>query len=748
MAEVIPLRSDHPLPTLASVLFRPDDIVDLRALHKDQVWVKDTSLRGGHNEPKPSIYHVKSSGIPKMLAGLTRDNEAGRNIYFGVNPRHGRSMRDVECFRAFFVDLDHVSVEDALAYLGEIRSAYALPAPSLVVSSGNGVHLYWRTMGIVDAAEWSTYQRRLIKAFAQFADKAIHDPQRVMRAPGFVNHKGGRTAAIVQITEREWLVDDFRELPDLATTRQNDHGNVTDTSSFDRASAYFSHREGIVKGNGQSNMCYKIAAACLCDFGLNESQTRTVVDTWNGKNRPPMDDTEVDHVITKASRGARGTPGTKNRDKPNPPPPTPPSPPAPDAPPPPSPIPPVSTGKIDLSLLADLLENVSLIVGTTTVYHAGLGIRMPYDALSAMHPEEAKSWRSDRGKRHIRAEQLVFAPSGVVADGEINTFQGFTCQPDPRDCPLIREHIRYLCDGRADIIEWVTCWMAHQVQFPGKKLATSIVMHGGQGTGKSMLWECFGKIFSPYSGKINQTQLESDFTQWAAQRVFLLCEEVLAVKQRSRLKNVVKELITGGTISINAKYSIPYDEPCRMNLVFLSNELMPLLLESDDRRFCVIRRDCPADNDYYLTLAQEMDDNGPGRMLTWLRSIDLGEFHSHSKPPHTEAKAELQQVGRHSYEAFVSAWTAEEIDGLPSCAARAGDLYCAYGAWCRMTGTYRCDMPTFGAYVRSVRTIQSWRSKTGVIYSPHGRAEAGLDLIKFEQATKEFISLADRIGPR
>ncbi|MDZ4241310.1 MAG: DUF5906 domain-containing protein, partial [Candidatus Omnitrophota bacterium] len=688
-------------------LFEPGDVIDLRAIHKDQAWVKDDSPRGGHWEPTPKIFHFHANRIDTALEMLTTLNAEGRAIYFGVNPRRGKSMTDVAAFRAICVDLDGPTIDGVkrplaeatiLQYLMDRCGEIEVPFPTIVIHSGNGGWAFWRVAGIEDAGVWTNTQKRLALAFEKYADPAIHDAPRVARLPGFTNWRGGYAAKIIFVERHDpYGPECFANLPPLpspvAPTSTGTSGNPADQSSLDRAMYYFAQRPGATEGQ-RNNEAYKIAAACLRDFSLSDADTAQVVLAWNARNTPPLDGPEILRVIRRASAGARGPEGAKNRDKPADPPrrsAQPSSDPFSEAAPPPdSRIP--GSGKMDLELLGDLLRDVHLVTGTTQVWHSSLGMRMPLEALSALHPEETKAWKLDRGKRLVRDEDLVFAPGGVVTEGQVNTFRGFRTRPDERDCPMLRDHLRYLCDGDPTMLDWVTCWLAHQVKFPGVKLASALVIHGGQGTGKSMYFECFGEIFAPYSTRINQTVMESDYTGWSENRCFVLAEEVLAVKQRSRLKNLIKQLVTGGRIVLNRKYGgVSYDVPCGMNLVFLSNELMPMLVESDDRRYCVIRRDGPKDEDYYVMLAQEIADNGPGRLLNYLLAYDLGEWHPHKAVPHSQARQELIAVSAPSYEEFLDAWTADEIEELPFLAAAGQDLYYAYSAWCRATGSHRYD---------------------------------------------------------
>jgi len=66
------------------------------------------------------------------------------NLFFGVCPRVGNKGRfdlawQIRVVRALWADIDHVTVEEACARITQA----GLPTPSIIVNSGNGVHLYW-----------------------------------------------------------------------------------------------------------------------------------------------------------------------------------------------------------------------------------------------------------------------------------------------------------------------------------------------------------------------------------------------------------------------------------------------------------------------------------------------------------------------------------------------------------------------------------------------------------------------------
>ena len=684
---------------MLNTLFNPEDVIEIRCLHKDQI------KKEGRYEPEPHIFWGSINEHKARYTELTRLNGIGYNIYFGANPRIGRSKNAIAGCRALFVDIDHMDAAEAETWLDVVMTEWSVPYPSVKICSGNGIHFYWRLKEQLSTADWSEHQRGLIGTFnltSKVADPVIFDPPRIMRVPGFVNHRGGAVASVLENRGDVYSVRDFRNCLENVPVKaapvsapdpnyQGDNSN-----SLERALRYHEKREGCSEG-GRNGEAYKIAACCQNDFALSAGDCYHVISVWNMKNRPPLPESEIREVISKAKQYSAGSPDySKDRPKPTPN----------HGPTPTQTIEPednntmdysdndyneqsgpnrTQTG-LDLEILSYMVENYVLVAGTCDIWDLEHGIRMPASALSLLFPREFKTWKSEPARKVILDENLVFEPSGIIKEGQINTFQGFRFEEDNRPMPMLLSHLEFLCNDDSAIMNWVMSWCALQVQQPGTKLATSLIFHGKQGTGKSMFWECFGRIFDPYFAVIDQNVLESDFNSWASRRMFVLAEEVLANQSKGKLKNVVKQMVTGGRIQINEKNVKAWWETCYMNLVFNSNNRLPMLLDEDDRRFMVIRCDRKQSEEYYTELAAEISDNGPARLCSMLKAWKLDGFNAHTKPLFTKAKSELIKIIRDSCKVFLDEWLAGDIDGLPATSAKKQDLYDAYVGYCKAAG--------------------------------------------------------------
>jgi putative DNA primase/helicase len=263
--------------------------------------------------------------------------------------------------------------------------------------------------------------------------------------------------------------------------------------------------------------------------------------------------------------------------------------------------------------------------------------------------------------------------------------------PVKGNCRLLLELLEYQCCGEEvvarELYEWVLKWLAYPLQHPGAKMQTAIIMHGPQGTGKGRFFETYAKIFGEYGLVLNQEALEDKFNaDWQERKLFILADEIVAKAEMYHIKNRLKNFVTGEWVRVNPKNVAAHRERNHMQIVFLSNEKQPLVLENDDRRYCVIWTPPALGQDFYDELSAEIE-NGGIAALHWhlLHEVELGDFKPWTKPPMTTAKRELIDISRDSVDRFLIDWQHGDTDA-PFCPCASADLYRLYLFWCRMNG--------------------------------------------------------------
>ena len=124
---------------------------------------------------------------PRYLAWLSHENRDGVNIYVAANPiRPGsrkRTKESVACVRHLYLDID----TDGDARLAKLQASKDVPPPTTILSTSLGKYqVLWQVAGF-DFEHQEETLKLLTIVFG--GDPACTDRNRVLRVPGFFNHK-------------------------------------------------------------------------------------------------------------------------------------------------------------------------------------------------------------------------------------------------------------------------------------------------------------------------------------------------------------------------------------------------------------------------------------------------------------------------------------------------------------------------------------------------------------------------------
>jgi hypothetical protein len=154
---------------------------------------------GQHSTPSRHILLHNETALRTALADLRQANEMGWGAFFGVATRRqnlGRWRRggqaDLLALPALFVDVD-APLNEAL-----LRVRAHDPPPSVLVSSGGGLHAYW----LLDepTPDWKQAKQALTHLQQQL-DGDHASLAQSLRLPGSLNTKPQRDHALCQLLE-------------------------------------------------------------------------------------------------------------------------------------------------------------------------------------------------------------------------------------------------------------------------------------------------------------------------------------------------------------------------------------------------------------------------------------------------------------------------------------------------------------------------------------------------------------------
>ena len=335
--------------------------------------------------------------------------------------------------------------------------------------------------------------------------------------------------------------------------------------------------------------------------------------------------------------------------------------------------------------------------------------------------ETWRTWMESPDKKIVRIRNVGFDPGGQDPETTCNLWGGWPIEPKKGKRELLLGLLEYLCQtegNHRDIYHWILKWLAYPLQHPGAKMKTAIVVHGPQRVGKNFFFESVMKIYGEYGQVIDQDALEDKYNDCFSRKLFLIADEVIARQELYHVKNKLKGMITGHRIRINPKNVKSYWETNHCNLVFLSNETQPLILERDDGRHVVLWTPPKLSIDFYKEVEQEVADGAIPALYDYLLNIDLAGFNEHTQPPMTEAKRDLMGLSMDSTERFGLEWTAGKIEHIPKIPAKSSSLYTLYREWTSRLGYSRsAPAPKFLAEItkRAGATVRQAHYQNGTV---------------------------------
>jgi putative DNA primase/helicase len=352
--------------------------------------------------------------------------------------------------------------------------------------------------------------------------------------------------------------------------------------------------------------------------------------------------------------------------------------------------------KVDWGKFSYMVQNFVLIYPSDTAWDKAKAKRVRISDMSHMFGNDyVRMWKASPDRLSIDEEQLVFDPTMTCGPECINLYTGLAIEPiecADADVQVMLELLRHLC-GRCDtsvssvdeIMHWVLCWLALPFQKHGAKMQTCLVFHGPQGTGKNLFFDSVRKMYGQYGVMVGQTEIEEKYNGWLSAKQMVIGNEVVSRQELYHMKNRLKWVIDAEQIPIRTMHTDTRWERNWANLVFLSNENKPLVLEISDRRHLVVYTPTPEDKGLYDRVRAFLDAGGAAKFLDYLLRYPVGDFNEHTKPLMTEAKQELIELSMSPEERFLTDWSAGFLH-LPMRVCSAEQLYRAFQRWCLTNG--------------------------------------------------------------
>ncbi len=300
-------------------------------------------------------------------------------------------------------------------------------------------------------------------------------------------------------------------------------------------------------------------------------------------------------------------------------------------------------------------------------------------------------WLGDIERRSYK--EMRFVPKINDSEEYYNSFQGFefqeTLEEDEEVIKTFTDHIKLLTDYDEKATEYLIKYIAHILQKPYELPKTAIILKSKQGYGKDTLIDIIERLIGK-KHVFRTADLDDVFGQYNVgirDRLLLQLNEVEG-KTGYANKEKLKNMITEQHSVIREKYISQYDQINYIRLWILSNNLNPIEISYDDRRFAVFKAHHKKPSKEYFDRLHNMkdNDNEMNVLFNYLMKMDINEFSPPIDRPLTEAYENMKQHNQNPIYQFL--W---------DCFVDNNGVLCFESGTCmknKKTGFYYCKSET------------------------------------------------------
>jgi hypothetical protein len=273
--------------------------------------------------------------------------------------------------------------------------------------------------------------------------------------------------------------------------------------------------------------------------------------------------------------------------------------------------------------------------------------------LPAGRPEKiAVYWPHWLGKTTYTS--FTFEPTTLErrVDNKYNTWNGLKIKAKAGDVKPFLDMVDHLLSSESkQDKKWFLQWCAYPLQHLGTKLFTGVLLHGGQGTGKSFLGNILRHLYGEYGGRVSNSNITSNYTAWIEEKLFIQGDEVNGSNNREH-DNKFKDYITGADIEVNKKYVPQYTIKNFANFYFTSNNFDAFYIEPKERRFFIVEVPKELPKNLMINL-DKWQAKGLPALYDYLMKVDLTGFKPMGQAPSNIAKMQMQELTRSEIDEFV-----------------------------------------------------------------------------------------------
>ncbi|MBK7363049.1 MAG: hypothetical protein IPJ01_12200 [Micavibrio sp.] len=615
-------------------IFEPGDAVALSLLP-----VKGAPAGAKPAEKVLPLATFTAQATPEFFERTKKEN---RFACFTPNPQtlnRARSEANTKTLNAVFIDID-----------GAALPAFAEFAHYVLRRDDSHFHLYF----LIERIDADAFSRTRVRAItkqiiaATGADRAVHDPARVLRIPYAPHVKNG-------VEGPGYTIDTARDLPrytlDELERIATDNGPAVGDASGNRekyVAETFTRRGAVYAGDGRSRTLFFIGLDCH-GWGIPETNALALAAELNEKIcQPPETAATVAHQIKSAYKYRKAPFGDfltaadeKERKRR------------------------LETFE-ETQRVRDILTNHVYVVGADILINRDTREQYTTERQQNLYIAHACATRLNLAalvREHAVnvVDRLDFRPDVETDLYEKNGVEFYNryrphVMPDAtggkKPGKLFAEHLKFLTASH-DEYEILLSFFAYVCQYPGRKISWApLIVSQNHGVGKSILELLFRNIFGrEYVTAVEGFELSQPQTDFLTDKLLVIGEEIELGEKNAMPR--LRSLITRDSYRNIAKYQRTYDSSNVANFLFFSNRIDALRVDKFDRRlFVVFNRKTPQPAAYYKALADAFTNNAAD-IRAFLLAVDLSAFDPNDRPAVTEGKTLLIEQSKSEVEIYL-----------------------------------------------------------------------------------------------
>lgn len=258
-------------------------------------------------------------------------------------------------------------------------------------------------------------------------------------------------------------------------------------------------------------------------------------------------------------------------------------------------------------------------------------------------------WIEDPKRKSYK--EIKFVPIEKESKTYFNSFKGFKkfngdYEEDDRLIDNFKELIGNLVNYEEKSIDYVIKYIAHIIQKPNVRPETSMLFKSKQGYGKDTLIDTISNLIGNIylCRTADPSDIFGNYNSGIKEKLILQLNE-LEGKDGFTNKEKLKNYITEKETIIREKYVSQYTQNNYIRVIICSNNLNPIEISHDDRRFIVFKaHHKKKDSDFFKEYRKLLDnENCLYNLMEYLKNINIKNFNPRENRPITEAYKNMKE---------------------------------------------------------------------------------------------------------